>query len=93
MAIIEISDAWFRIAGHSKAVKEKLPHLWRCFADEIDGHHPMISWDFVGAVNNENMMPGSSSEEGVDPRLWFSVYGDVRIDEHDIGHFTLKNPQ
>ncbi len=89
---IKIKDKWFRIAGHSKAVKDKLPELWRCFVDQEQGYHPMILWTMSGASDASNVVPGSSDVDGEDPRLWFSVYGDVEIGEDKIGHFTLKNP-
>lgn len=87
-----IKDKWFRVAGHSKAVKEKLPQLWRCFVDQETDYYPMISWDVKGEANGQNVVPGSSDVEGEDPRLWFSFYGDFEIDDDQIGHFTLKNP-
>lgn len=85
-------DTWFKIAANPKGIKQKLAHHWRCFIVPEDTVVTMRFYTITGEIGADNFIPESTDEEGLDPRAWISVYGDVLIDDDGIGTFSVKNP-
>ncbi|MDQ3018312.1 MAG: hypothetical protein M3Q64_00355 [bacterium] len=81
---------WFRVAANPKGIKEGSTHHWRCFINDEDLVYTLENFVLNGEVNEQNFLPESTTKEGVDPRAWISMYGDVKI-ESDKGHFSLRN--
>lgn len=84
-------STWFRIAANPKGIKEGLAHHWRCFIDPTNEVLTMSEFSVVGEATALNFIPQSDDSEGVDPRAWILMYGDVKIADGK-GVFLLKNP-
>lgn len=92
MPIMQKQNTWFRIAANPKGIKEGLPHYWRCFILPENNVFTLKSYSVVGLASQDNFIPGSTDEEGIDPRAWIAMFGDIVINEDGKAIFTLKKP-
>ncbi len=88
---MELRNVWVRIAANPKGFQQGSEYRWRCFIGESIEPIVLKTFSLSGYVNNKNYIPGSTGDEGVDPRAWISMYVDLVIDQ-GVANFTLVDP-
>lgn len=99
--MIKKKRTWVRIAAHGQNIKEGHRHQWRCSLadareDQGTAEIRLASCAFAGSANARNLFflanrKGGTRMDGVVG--WIELFGDVFIDENDILHVTLRDPQ
>ena len=85
---------WIRVAGHAKMIRDRAAHHWRCFLRKEMPEISLRSFDVTGEVTPQNFIAGTNPD-GDDLGLiaWLDLFGDFCIDEDDVLHVVLRQPE
>lgn len=84
-----MEQTWIRIAGNAQNIKANKDYHWRAFINRKGSEVPITSWNVVGPVTAENLIPGSAPEKDENGlTAWIDVCGKYSI-ENSILTVTL----